>query len=586
MTVQLAPEPKLQFFNNQGGFLAGGQLLSFAAGTSNPQATYTDSTQTTVNPNPVILNARGEASVWFNTAFSYKLVLQDQIGNQIWTQDNIPGGSITLAQLTQALIGSILYPQTQAEIAANVTPTNYAYPTLYIERYGGGVSASANLNSAALGFAFSVITQQGGGTVYMLGAGTYAFTSTFILPQYCTLQGGGYATILSYTGTPSTFLTLASTSGRCQIRDCLINGPGATGAALGVALGDAVGFQVGWCSLYRVRISGFGTGLKIGGATWFRAYQSEFTSNGIGMDINYWNANCYSSMLTFDECLWSTNLYNGIKATSVLLTMNAVQLYNCTVQNNCASATSNPQMQLTTASGGLIGFTIKGLYMEGATGIDAFWIDGCGSGSISDFYINGCSYGIRDKTGGSISDIDIENGIIAATTGAIYAASESNVIARNISGATAANVTLTGSGCTFLPSGSGMASWPNNEVVFTPAIAFGTSGSITQAIEAATYSQTGNIVSVNFRINWSASSSPSGTVTVTGLPVAPKASGPDFVLAVYCSGITIASGYVALFLGNGSTTATLYNVQTTTAAVIGSAFASTGSLVVSGSYQV
>ena len=128
--------------------------------------------------------------------------------------------------------------------------------------------------------------------------------------------------------------------------------------------------------------------------------------------------------------------------------------------------------------------------------------------------------------------------------------------------------------------------WPSNEVAFTPVIAFGASGSITQTVQAATFSQLGNVVTFSFRINWSAVASPAGNVTVTGLPLAPKAGGPDVVCSVYSAGITIAAGYLALPIFNATTTGLLYNVQTTTAQVQGSAFAATGSLIASGSYQV
>jgi hypothetical protein len=175
MTVQLAPDPKLQFFNNQGDFLAGGQLLTYAAGTSNPQATWTDSTQTTVNQNPVILNARGEASVWFNTAFSYKLVLQDQIGNQIWTQDNIPGGSITLSQITQSFLGGILWPQSASEIAAGVSPTNLYYQYGNVLRYGAdptGTNDSSVAFQAACNSNAEVFETWPGGGKYLFSNNT------------------------------------------------------------------------------------------------------------------------------------------------------------------------------------------------------------------------------------------------------------------------------------------------------------------------------------------------------------------------------------------------------------------------------
>ncbi|MDE2098328.1 MAG: right-handed parallel beta-helix repeat-containing protein [Patescibacteria group bacterium] len=89
MTALLSPTPVQKFFDNNGNPLFNGQLFTYAAGTTTPQATYTDYTMGTQNTNPVILNSRGEANVWLNPALAYKLVLEDSSGNQIWSVDNI-----------------------------------------------------------------------------------------------------------------------------------------------------------------------------------------------------------------------------------------------------------------------------------------------------------------------------------------------------------------------------------------------------------------------------------------------------------------------------------------------------------------
>jgi hypothetical protein len=87
-TTSLSPPPKLQFFDANGAPLAGGQLYTYAAGTTTPLASYTDSTGVSANTNPIILDSRGEANVWLGTA-SYKLALYTSAGVLIWTVDNI-----------------------------------------------------------------------------------------------------------------------------------------------------------------------------------------------------------------------------------------------------------------------------------------------------------------------------------------------------------------------------------------------------------------------------------------------------------------------------------------------------------------
>jgi hypothetical protein len=55
--------------------LAGGKLYFYQAGTSTPQAAYTDATGLVALPNPVILDANGQASPWLKSGLSYKINL-------------------------------------------------------------------------------------------------------------------------------------------------------------------------------------------------------------------------------------------------------------------------------------------------------------------------------------------------------------------------------------------------------------------------------------------------------------------------------------------------------------------------------
>ena len=89
-TTFLAPTPKLQFFDANGDPLVGGKLYTYAAGTTTPLASYTDSTGLIANTNPIVLDSRGEANVWLSGAI-YKFALYTSVGVLIWTVDNING---------------------------------------------------------------------------------------------------------------------------------------------------------------------------------------------------------------------------------------------------------------------------------------------------------------------------------------------------------------------------------------------------------------------------------------------------------------------------------------------------------------
>lgn len=88
MTAALIPTPVMQFLDADGNPLVGGKVYTYAAGTSTPLATFTDYGGATPNANPVILNSRGEASIWFGTA-AYKLELYTAATVLIWTADNV-----------------------------------------------------------------------------------------------------------------------------------------------------------------------------------------------------------------------------------------------------------------------------------------------------------------------------------------------------------------------------------------------------------------------------------------------------------------------------------------------------------------
>ena len=82
------PSPWFTGFDDNGNPLVGGKLYTYAAGTSNAQATYSDVSLSVANANPVVLDSAGRATVYL-LASSYKFVLKDSSGNTIRTQDNV-----------------------------------------------------------------------------------------------------------------------------------------------------------------------------------------------------------------------------------------------------------------------------------------------------------------------------------------------------------------------------------------------------------------------------------------------------------------------------------------------------------------
>lgn len=86
--ASLMPNGKQSYQDNNGNPLAGGRIYTYAAGTSTPLSTYSDAAGVTPNTNPVLLNARGEANIWWGDS-PYKVVVKDASDVEIYTQDDM-----------------------------------------------------------------------------------------------------------------------------------------------------------------------------------------------------------------------------------------------------------------------------------------------------------------------------------------------------------------------------------------------------------------------------------------------------------------------------------------------------------------
>ena len=151
--VALRPIPKFRAFDLNGDPLAGGKLYSYAAGTSTALATYTSSTGLVANTNPVVLDANGEADVWFSPV-DYKLILKSSDDVVQWTVDNFSGSPypVTDEWLTYVHTWTMV-SATQVSTTGDQTskyPVNSAiravctggtfYGTITGSSYGGGAT--------------------------------------------------------------------------------------------------------------------------------------------------------------------------------------------------------------------------------------------------------------------------------------------------------------------------------------------------------------------------------------------------------------------------------------------------------------
>ena len=105
----LSPILQQNQFTGNANFLAGGLIWSYVAGTTTPQAAYTDSLANTAWPNPIVLNQRGEpgGEIWLVAGQNYKFVLEEAPfygqthGVVVSTFDNVAGvNDATISTLT------------------------------------------------------------------------------------------------------------------------------------------------------------------------------------------------------------------------------------------------------------------------------------------------------------------------------------------------------------------------------------------------------------------------------------------------------------------------------------------------------
>jgi len=186
----ITPIPKTQFLDAAGAPLAGGLVYTYAAGTTTPQASYTDSSGSTANSNPIVLDSRGEANIWLGEA-TYKMTLCDPQNTEIWTVDYISAPTTAVSPV----------------LSGNVTiSTDSSGPALKITQTGTGnvmtVQDSADPDSTPF-----VINSAG-----LVGLGTVAPAEALDIDNNGKIQ-------FSASGTARTIISADATNSTIDVKD-------------------------------------------------------------------------------------------------------------------------------------------------------------------------------------------------------------------------------------------------------------------------------------------------------------------------------------------------------------------------------
>jgi hypothetical protein len=156
----------IQMFSNIGIPLAGGSVETYLAGTTTPVTTYTDSTGTTQNQNPISLSPAGRlqsvggapVACWVPQGTAHKMVILDSSSNFVMSIDNLT--AINDPSTLLALLSTVSTPSVLggADIVANAmrsydvlatvraaqVPSLAAGQTLVIDLEGGTLVNDGN----------------------------------------------------------------------------------------------------------------------------------------------------------------------------------------------------------------------------------------------------------------------------------------------------------------------------------------------------------------------------------------------------------------------------------------------------------
>jgi hypothetical protein len=129
----------VEAFSEHGQIGAGYRVHIYSAGGTRPATTYTDSSMTVPNQNPIVLTAGGKlpGSIWGPGGLVLKMEITDPAGHAV------PGGTIDDLPLIDDVL-SALYPKTAAETAEKVFPANFRYAPGNVLRYGADPSGTAD----------------------------------------------------------------------------------------------------------------------------------------------------------------------------------------------------------------------------------------------------------------------------------------------------------------------------------------------------------------------------------------------------------------------------------------------------------
>ena len=184
-----------RFYDNDGAVNAGGKVYIYEAGTTTLKNSYTDSTGSTPNTNPVILDAKGEADIWTSGLFKANVLDADDVQITGYPVDNLGGGldAYDIAGFADGVPGNAQIMLRLPMIRAVTFDVNMA----------GSAGAASIAATASTTFNIAKNGTNFGTMVFALGATTASFVAA-VPPAFAA------GDVLSVTGPATADATLAN----------------------------------------------------------------------------------------------------------------------------------------------------------------------------------------------------------------------------------------------------------------------------------------------------------------------------------------------------------------------------------------
>jgi hypothetical protein len=177
-----------------GGQVAPNAFVYFTVTSSTtPKTVYADVNLATALSNPVQADSVGSLpKIYLDTASSlYRVRITDESGVQIYQEDDI-GQSISSSEIALNLDSLV---RTTAEIAASVTPSNYAYEPGNMLRYGAD---RTGVNDCGAAFQAAINQCTSGGANVVFPPGTYKLTTQVSKDNFTSLVIMGYGATIDF----------------------------------------------------------------------------------------------------------------------------------------------------------------------------------------------------------------------------------------------------------------------------------------------------------------------------------------------------------------------------------------------------